>query len=353
MAFSKINNVAIRGISACVPAHIEENSDLAFFKEGEAERVIAQTGIERKHTVEDGTTLSDICIPAFNKLISELNWDRESIDLMVLVTSGGDYKLPSTANVLHGKLGLPESCVVFDINQGCPGWVVGMNTVSSMISTGCYKRAILLCGDLSTKLNSPKDKETVPLFGDAATATALEYDAKAKPIMFEQGSRGKDFSAIITKYGGHAFPVTEDSLKFVEYGPGVVRRGVDTEMQGMDVFAFGMSVGPKSIQSLCEHFDINLVEADYYFIHQANKYMNDKIRKKLKLDPCKVPFSIKDYGNTGGSSIPVTLVTQCNEDYATKSLKTIGCAFGVGLAWGSICFETEKIVCPEVQLYIR
>lgn len=354
MAFSKIHNVAIRGIAACTPAHIEENTDeLPVFKQGEAARVVAQTGIERKHTIVSGSgvTISDLCAKAFEELIENLGWERESIDILVLVSSTADYITPPTSNVLHGKLGLSEACLCFDIRQGCPGWIVGLSTVGSMISTGNFRRAIVLCGDSSTLMNSPIDKETRPLFSDAGTATALEYDETANDIEFHHGSRGSSYEAIITPAGGLKHPVDADALEFKSFGENMVRRDIDCRMDGMSVFSFGLSVAPKSLQSLLDEYDINRDDVDYFLFHQANQYMNTKIMKKLKLDPEKVPFSLRDFGNTSCASIPLTLVYKCREAYSSRKVNTVACAFGVGLAWGSMHFITDKIVCPELILY--
>lgn len=106
MAFISIPNVAIRGISACVPSHVEENIDLPVFKEGEASRVIAQTGIERKHTVESGTTASDLCVKAANKLLEDLGWGKDTIDVIVFVSSSADYVVPPTACIIQEELGI-------------------------------------------------------------------------------------------------------------------------------------------------------------------------------------------------------------------------------------------------------
>ena len=314
MALLSVNNVRIAGISACVPAKVEENKDIPVFAEGEAERVIDQTGIERKHVVSEGMTVSDLCAKAFETVISELGWEKESIDVLVLTTAAQDYLVPPTVCIIHGMLDLPESTMTIELRQGCPGWVIGMSTLSSMLSNGNMKRGILLCGDIPTLQNSPLDKETRPLFGDAGTATALEFDENATPLEFDFGSRGKDFKAIWAQ------------------------------------FSFGFSTAPKSVKSLVEKYNVDLESIDYLILHQANHYLNEKIRKKLKVPAEKVPYSMKDYGNTGSPSIPLTIVSQCNEDFRNKPLDIIACAFGVGLAWGSVHFKTDKIVCPPVQL---
>lgn len=350
MAFTKIENVAIRGVSACVPKHVEENIDIPVFKEGEAERVIAQTSIKRKHTVDGDLTASDLCAKAFSGLIEDLGWEKESVDIVVLVTSSSDYLVPPTVCVLHGKLDLPETTFCLEVRHGCPGWVIGLTTIASLMTNGCFKRGVLLCGDCPTLQNSPKDKETRPLFGDAGTATALEYDEKAEPLEFNHGTKGKDFMAIYQPDGGMRNPVTNDSLLYTEYGRNQERRPIDVTMDGMSVFSFGFSKAPKSVQSLSEEYRINLEEIDYFLIHQANHYLNEKIRKKLKVPEEKVPYSMQEYGNPGSSSIPLTLVTQCGDDYKSKKLNTIAVGFGVGLAWGSVHFITNKIACPPLFL---
>ncbi|SFP02602.1 3-oxoacyl-ACP synthase III family protein [Prevotella sp. tf2-5] len=352
MAFIKIDKVAVRGMAACVPEHIEENIDLPFFKDGEAERVIAQTGIERKHTVGEGDfTTADLCEKACNELIEKLGWERDSIDAIVFVCSVGDYILPPSSCLLQDRLGLSESCLAIDIKQGCPGWVIGMSTATALVATGSIKRAILMNGDLNSLLNSRRDKETAPIFGDAGAATALEYDENAPTMYFYHGTRGKDFKFAYIPEGGHRNKLTPESLEYKEIRPNVLRRGIDTIMDGMGVFAFGLNVGPKLIKCPCEHYGLNMDEVDFFVFHQANKYLIDKIRKKLKIEPERVPYCIKDFGNTGNCCVPLTLVSQCNEEMNNKKLKIMGCAFGVGMAWSSVYFETDKIVCPQLLLY--
>lgn len=352
MAKICIDNVVIRGISACVPQHVEENLTLSVFAEGEAERVMNQSGIERKHKVVDSSiTASDLCEKAFHQLIKELGWDISSIDLLGFVTLTPDYLEPPTACIMHGRLGLSEECMSLDLTQGCPGWVNGLAAIASLLSHGGIRRAILLNGDTASKMRSPYDKESLPLFGDAGVATALEYEEGAPAMQFDFGSRGKDWDAIYRPAGGFRKPITKESLEYKEFAPNISRRDIDAVMDGMSVFSFGISTAPKSVQSLCDYFNIKLDQIDYFIMHQANKFLNERIRKKLKIAPEKTPYSLKDYGNTSGASIPLTIVTQCHKEFASRDLDNIACSFGVGLAWGSAHFKTNKIVCPEVIYY--
>ena len=162
--FIEIKNVRIKGVSGCVPSHVESNLDIPVFNEGEAERVIAQTGILQKHTVPDGNMLaSDLCVAACEKLLQELGWEKDSIDVLGFVSLSPDYLEPPTACILQDRLGLSENTMTIDMNQGCSGWVNGMATLSSLVMTGSVKRALLLNGDTSSLLNSPYDKEARPL----------------------------------------------------------------------------------------------------------------------------------------------------------------------------------------------
>ena len=351
MAFLEIKNVQIAGIAACAPAHIEDNLTIPVFREGEAERVIAQTGIRQKHTVPDNSLLaSDMALAAAEKLIENLQWEKSSIEALCFVSLSPDYPEPPTACILQDRLGLSEDCMTIDINQGCSGWVNGLAVISNLVSSGNIKRAILLNGDTSSLLCSPFDKESRPLFGDGSAATAIEYNESAKRIYFNFGTRGKDFEAILTKSGGLRYPIDEESLKYKEYGENIVRRDKDSTMDGMSVFAFGMSTAPKSATALCEKYGIEIDKIDYFVMHQANMYMNEKIRKKLKIPVEKTPYSMGEYGNTSSTSIPLTIVTKLHEKMEKENVKILAVAFGVGLAWGSMYFETDKIVCPEIIL---
>ncbi len=353
MAFLKIPNVVIKGISACVPPKVEENKDIPFYTPEEAEKVIESTGVERKHIVSDGITASDLCLKACEKLISDLGWEKDSIDLICNVTQTSDYTNHPNVFVLHEKLGLKKDCMSVDLYHGCPGWVVGLSTAASLLSHGSFKRALLVDGDNITSVQYRQDRESRPLFGDAGSATALEYVDGAQPLLFQTGTNSEDGIALIHQKGGARLPHTLESYE-TELGMlsgEIGTEGVEDLMDGMSVFSFGISTPPKSIKQLCENYGIELNNVDKIVLHQANLFMVNKIAKKLKVDMSKVPSCLKDYGNTTSTSIPLTIVTQCNKEYSSKKLSTIGCGFGTGLAWASVYFETENIVCPDIITY--
>lgn len=353
MAFLQIPNVTIKGIAACVPSEIEENASLAMYSQEEATQIIESTGIERKHIAPDGVTASDLCVRAAEKLLEELGWERESIDALGYFTQMPDYINHPTVFVAHQALGLSEDCACYDYYHGCPGWIISLSSMTSLISTGAVKRVLLLGGDCDSKRIYKSYREERPLFGDCGTATALEYNPQARNMSFVIGTRSSDGIALARKNGGERYPYTDETFKReMDLRSGKISPDDTGEaMDGMSVFSFGITMPPKSIKSLCENCGIDLNSIDKLVLHQANLFMVKKIAKKLKIELDKVPSSLKDYGNTTSASIPLTIVSQCANEYKDGQMKTIACSFGTGLCWGSVYFETEELVCPPIIEY--
>lgn len=353
MAFLTVKNISIRGVASCVPPKVEENLHLSIYKPGEAEEVIKSTGIERRHVVSDGIVASDLCLKACEKLLAQLNWNKESINAICCVTETPDYINQPTGFVVHEKLGLSEDCVVLDLFHGCPGWVMGLSTMGSMMQTGMFKRVLLLVGDSTTAWTYATDRESQPLFGDCGTATALEFDETATPMYYHMGTRSSDGWAIVRKNGGERNPWTVESLsKEMKLRSGELDVNGNADiMDGMNVFSFGITVPPKSVKKLCEFAQVELQSVDRIVLHQANKFMIQQIAKKLKVELEKVPVSLRDYGNTTSASIPLTICSQCRKEYEKGEMHTVACTFGTGLSWATVYFETKNIVCPDVIIY--
>lgn len=348
MAFLNFDHISIKGVSACVPRQIERNVDI-YTKWGGFEQFLSTTGIEQRHKASEDICSSDLCIQSAERLITDLHWDKKEIDALIFVTQTPDYILPATSTVIQERLGLSESCYTLDISLGCSGWVYALSVLAALMQNGTIKKGLLLAGDTILKFCSPEDKSTYPLFGDAGTATALEYDCMNDTSMkFCMNSDGKGYDAIIIRDGGYRNPVSGNSFVNRIYGDGIVRNKMNLELDGMNVFSFGISKAPQVINELIEHFTLDKESVDFFTFHQANFFMNEKIRKKMKLSSDKVPYSLRNFGNTSCASIPLTLVTQIRSQLQTQHLKHIGCGFGVGLSWGAVYFETSSIVCPDL-----
>ena len=348
MAYTTIHHVAIKGVSASVPQNIIENKNIYRDSWGGYNNFVETTGIERHRNSTREICSSDLCVSAAEKLLEGLDWEKESIDAIVFVSQTPDYLEPATSCIIQHRLGLSTDCMTLDIQLGCSGWVHAMAVLASLMQNGTIRRGLLLAGDTPSKNCSVNDKSTYPLFGDAGTVTALEYDKNAPNISFQLNTDGEGYKVIIIPDGGYRNQVNADSLIEKEHGDGIVASAVNVSMDGMSVFSFAISKAPKSIKGIAERQGVELERVDYVLLHQANLFMNEKIRKKLKLIPEQVPYSLNDYGNTSCASIPLTIVTQCKNQFETKKLVSIGCGFGIGLSWGSVYFETDKIVVPEL-----
>lgn len=353
MSFLSVPYVKIAGISACVPGDIEEVNSLShLFTNGGGESFIQTTGVERRRKAGKDVCTSDLCFKAAEKLIEDLSWDKSDIDCLVFVSQTPDYKLPATSVILQDRLGLSTVCHTLDISSGCSGWVDALSVISSLMSHGSMKKGLLLAGDTLLKFCSPTDKSTYPLFGDAGSATALKFEQKEdNRINFSFNSDGEGYKVIMIEDGGYRNPVTEKSFEKVAISEGIERSKLDLVLEGMDVFSFGISKAPQSVKDLAAHFAIDMESVDYFTFHQANKFMNEKIRKKLKLPVEKVPYSLKAFGNTSCTTIPLTLVTQLKNELKSEKLSHIACGFGVGLSWGSCYFNTDHIVCSDIVVY--
>ncbi len=348
MAYLSFPNVRVVGMSACVPKEIDNNRTTPLIPDAERDNLINSIGIFQKRIAPDGVCSSDLCYEAAERLISGLGWEKSEIEALVFVSQTPDYILPATACILQERLGLPTECMALDVSLGCSGWVYGMSTVASLVSNGSIRKALLLVGDLGTRTNSPRNKSDFPLFGDAGTCTALVYEPGATGVRIHLGTDGSGKDAIIIPDGGYRNPVTPESLEYRDYGDGQICTGLHARMDGMSVFSFAITKGPKSIRGLCERYGIDLEGIDCLVLHQANRLITEKIRKKLKFPEEKCPVSMDEFGNTSCATIPLTLVVRRRQELQSGPFTTIACAFGVGLSWGSVYFETDKIVVPDL-----
>lgn len=347
MAFLEVKNVVVRGMAVAVPRTCEQNSDI-YSRWSGYENFVATTGIERRRVVDDSLCSSDLCVSAAERLMADMNWGKDDIDALIFVSQSPDYILPATSNIIQTKLGLKESCFVLDISLGCSGWVYAMMVLSSIMQNGTIKRGLVLAGDTISKFCSTDDKSTYPLFGDAGTVTALEWQENVTPIRFCMNSDGKGYETIIIRDGGYRNVATPDSFVKVDVDEGIVRSRLNLELDGMSVFSFGISKAPQVVKQLADNYSIDLENVDMFTFHQANMFMNEKIRKKLKLPVDKVPYSLRDYGNTSCASIPLTLVTQRAEVLRNNKISHIACGFGVGLSWGAVAFNTDNLVVSDI-----
>lgn len=350
MALQHITGVSIKGMSSSVPKKIVTNADSPIFPSKEdAERFVENTGVIQRHIVADsGICTSDLCVEAAEKLIQQLAWAKEEITCLIFVSQTPDYIFPATSCIIQNRLGLSKDCFALDISLGCSGWIYGLSVIGSLMSSGHFKKGLLLAGDTTSVTKNHKDKSTYPLFGDAGTATALEYDVNTEGFFFHTGTDGAGHEAIMIKDGGFRNFFSEASLVEREYEGGIIRNNLQSILEGASVFTFGITRPPKSVLAVLEFAGVSKDSIDFFIFHQANKMMNEKISNKLKIAPEKVPYSLQEFGNTSSASIPLTIVSQLKDVVSSGEHKMLACGFGVGLSWGSVIFNIDSIACTEV-----
>ncbi len=351
MAIFQVPNIDIAGIAACVPEDEYHNSNYDWISEKERETLIKVIGVNKKRHAKKGTTTSDLCYVAADNLMNELCWERSDIDIIIFISQSRDYIIPATAGLLQQKLGLSKTCIAFDISLGCSGYVYGLSVIGSMMATGMIKKGLLLTGDISTLNTSYKDKSAFPLFGDAGTATAVTLNSDSFPMKFNLQTDGGGYDAIIIPDGGiRNFANKETSFTYEKISDGIERNKFNIALDGIKVFNFSLREVKPNILKLLKEYELSIDDIDYFVFHQANKLMNETIRKQLKLDPDKVPYSLHDYGNTSSASIPLTIVSQISGKLNTEVKTLLLAGFGVGLSWGSVVLKTDSIVCPPVYI---
>lgn len=341
MAFLSYNNVHIVGMSVGVPKRKVCNLDIAdISRDYDAASFVEVTGVKERRIGE--LTVSDLAVPTANQLLEEMGWEKSTIDGLVVVTQHGDYIVPATSCILQDKLGLSKECMAMDISLGCSGWVYGLSSLVGMMSSGNLHRCLLICGDARRRVEFND-----PLFGFAATVTALEYKEGVNEMLFHLGTDGSGFDAIIIPDGGARNQITPSSfvpqeIEGRQYIP------LQSRMKGMDVFSFGITTAPKSVKKLADYYGFDYSAYDYLVLHQANMKMNGMIAKKLKFPDEKVPSSMWEFGNTSSASIPLTIATQIGDQCRNGHVKLLCCGFGVGLSWGTVALGVDHLVIPDL-----
>lgn len=347
MTKAVLKNVRIAGLTSCVPRTIANNLDCRPEERSARERLVRNIGITTRHVCRNGQVFSDLAQKAVVDLLAGVGWKPEEVDALICVTQSPDYPIPATAIVMQDRLGLPKTTLAFDVNLGCSGYPYGLFIVGSMVSAGKLRKAILVVGDQSSVADT-EDQGHLVLFGDAATATALVYDEAASDMYFDGYSDGKGYRAIIIPHGGKKHPTTPQSFERVAGPDGVVRAGVECILDGPAILNFSTAVGPVALRDVCEFAGTDIEQVDYFVLHQANKIINETIRKKLRMPEEKFPLTLPDYGNTSSASIPVTITARTREQFAAPGKTFVMCGFGIGLSWASMLVRTSECFCPPM-----
>ena len=288
------------------------------------EDIQSKTGIYQRHiaTEEDMIEMARL---ATEKLFDN-GVNRDVIDLLILVTQSPAYPLPTSACILHGKLNLKRSCMAFDVNLGCSGFVYALAMCSSLIESGIASSGLIVCSETYTKYIDSSDRTCRPLFSDGAAAVLIAKSSDDKIGPFELGTDGSGADYLIVKPN-----VDKSSPPDKLY------------MNGSQVFMFTMNRVPKCVDALLDSSAINLNDIDMFIFHQASKLVIENLIRRLELDEEKVFVNYKNVGNTVSASIPIALKDAAIQGRLKEGDTVMLIGFGVGLSWGATLVRWSKI----------
>jgi len=329
---------AIAAIEYYLPEKLLTNEQLAVeFPDWSVEKIEEKTGITCRHVAGKDECSSDLGFEAAELLLHRHDIARETIDYLLFCTQSPDYFLPTTACLLQSRLGLPDNIGAFDFNLGCSGYVYGLGIAKGLIETGQAQNVLLITAETYTKFIHPGDKSVRTLFGDAGAATLLKtvYDCLIPPIgPFVYGTDGRGGGNLIVPSGGLRKPPTPDQILEID-DQGNTRTEQNLYMNGAEVFTFTLDSVPKSVFTLLERAGKTLNDIDLFVFHQANRFMLEHLRRKIKISHDKFYVSFKEYGNTVSSTIPIALADAQAEGRIKQGDLVMLVGFGVGYSWGA------------------
>ncbi len=331
--------VGITALAYSLPKNKITNSDLASrFGESYMKKIFPTVGILERRAATKDECASDFAIRASEKIF-EMGVDRNSIDLLVFGTQMPDYQMPTTACIIQNKLGLPTSCAAFDVNLGCSQFVYCLAIANAWIKSGMAKRALVLAGDTPTRVINPKDNVVAPIFGDGAVAVIVEEVSAGGFGEFDLGTDGRGWKDLIRRTSGLREPPTPETSVESADKSGAVRSLDDMFMDGGNVFLFAINSVPKSVVKLLGKSGLRIEDIDLFVFHQASELIVKSFAKLLKIPSEKMHFKLHDVGNTGGSTVGITLADAFLNGRIKPGDKILLSACGVGLSWGTCLLE--------------
>ncbi len=338
-----MKRAAIKAISSFLPSATLTNEQLAErFADLSAEQILSKTGIAVRHIAAKEECASDLGVAAAEKLFATGACAPEDVDFLLFCTQSPDYFLPTTACVMQSRLGLKTSCGAIDFNQGCSGYIYGLALAKSLVESGTSTNVLLVTSDTYTRFINPRDRSLLTLFGDGAAATLISgVEAESELIgPFILGTDGRGANNLIVKAGGLRCPASTDTAIETEDSRGNWRAENDLYMDGAELFNFAVKQVPEATNQLLARAGLSRDQIDLFILHQANRFMLERLRGKMKIPAEKFWIEMEDGGNTVSSTIPMALeaATRAGRVQAGSRVALVG--FGVGYSWGAAMIRT-------------
>jgi len=324
-------------IETYFPSKKLTNTDLeTIFPDWSASKIEDKIGIKERFVAEDNETALDLAFEASRKVLKQ--FDKDRIDFLLLCTQSPDYFLPTSACILQNRLGLKTSIGAFDFNLGCSGFIYGLALAKSLIKTGIASNVLLVTAETYSKYLNPNDRANRSIFGDAAAATIVNNSDVNNIFEFDLGTDGEGKDNLILINGGMRNKVETTYIEW-EDEAGNLRSNNFLFMNGPEIFNFTIEKIPVVVNNVLLKNSITMNDIDYVIFHQANKYMLDYLRKKLKIPEEKFYNNMLFTGNTVSSTIPIALKDCKDRSLILPGNKVLIVGFGVGYSWGGTILE--------------
>jgi 3-oxoacyl-[acyl-carrier-protein] synthase III len=318
--------ISITGLGTCVPDRVVTNDDLTQYVDTTNEWIVERTGIRERRMATDEQALSDLALPAAREALEDAGVESKDIDLLIVATVTPDMAFPSTAALLADTLGAVDAAA-YDLSAGCTGFMYGIAQGYGMLAAGLAKRALVVGGDVLSKILDWDDRSTLVLFGDGAGAVVLEAVPQQGFLGFELGADGSGGESLwLPGSGSRKF---DESQKYVK-------------MNGREVFKFATRVLVQSAEALLEQCEVSIADVDVYVPHQANVRIIDHATKKLGVPSERVVVNVERYGNTSSGSIPLALAEARADGRLRPGSLVLMTGMGAGLTWGSALMRWTK-----------
>ena len=331
-------HACIAGIEYHLPQKTVSTADLsAEFPEWSVEKIDDKTGIRERHVAAADECSSDLAVAAAHKLFESGVCRAEDIDYVLLCTQSPDYFLPTTACLVQDRLGIPATAGALDFNLGCSGYVYGLGLAEGLIATEQASNVLLLTAETYTKFLHARDKSVRTIFGDGAAATLVTAVSAEQPLIgpFIYGTDGQGAPNLIVPTGGMRKARTPETAVATEDDSGNVRTHDNLFMDGAEIFNFTLSAVPKSVNALLAKAGVTLEQIDLFVFHQANKYMLEHLRKRMKIPAEKFQLTMAHCGNTVSSTLPIALKHAACDGRLKDGTLVMLVGFGVGYSWGA------------------
>jgi len=300
-------------------------------------------GYDRHRLAKETSTVSDFAVFGLAHMIDDKWIKRDEIGAVITVTLCPDHFVPHISNIVQAKCDLDTEVICLDIAQGCCGFLIGLMQ-ACMLLEHMDKKVVLINGDVLSHKVSHRDRNDFPLIGDAVTISIMENCANAEPIYYEMHMDGKRGDVLKIPAGGFRMPSTNDTAVMVDQGDGNYRSLNDMHMDGSAVFNFVQKEIPPMLKAAFQRTGKKEEDFDYFFFHQPNRFMLEKLAYKAGLPVEKFPMNlVENIGNPSGASIPLTAILNCRETLLEREVSCCLSAFGSGLAWGVVFMNLGKL----------